>query len=73
MWRHGSNRHPNTDPRDIALVAVVFLGWKLIKKTRWVRLSDIPLEEILSAIEALPEERDERPRGAVRFISWLWD
>ncbi|CAK9785794.1 unnamed protein product [Cutaneotrichosporon oleaginosum] len=58
---------------DIGLVAAVFLGWKLIKKTRWVRLADIPLEEILSAMEALPEEKDERPRGAVRFISWLWD
>jgi amino acid transporter len=63
----------NADIRDIGLVAAVFLGWKLIKKTRWVSLSEIPLEEILSAIEALPEEKEERSRGAVRFISWLWD
>ncbi|BEI81976.1 hypothetical protein CcaverHIS002_0211360 [Cutaneotrichosporon cavernicola] len=58
---------------DIGLVAVVFLGWKLIKKTRWVHLADIPLEEILSAIEALPEEKVKQSPRPLRFISWLWD
>lgn len=58
---------------DIGLVAVVFLGWKLIKKTHWVALRDIPLENVLAEIEAHPEEIEAPRRGVIRFISWLWD
>lgn len=57
--------------RDIGLVAAAYLGWKLIKRTKYVRLEDIPLEEVLQQIQ--PEDEAPRSTGWVRWISWLWD
>ncbi|KAL1409346.1 hypothetical protein Q8F55_003328 [Vanrija albida] len=58
---------------DIGLVAAAFTIWKLIKRTKWVRLEDIPLEGILREIERNPEEPDYQAKGVIRLISWLWD
>ncbi|ORX33309.1 amino acid permease/ SLC12A domain-containing protein [Kockovaella imperatae] len=57
---------------DIPLVLVAYFGWKLYKKTKLVRLMDIPLMEVL---EQMAEEREEveKAEGWVRWVSWLWD
>lgn len=63
---------------DIPLVLLAFGLWKLIKKTRWIPLSAIPLaaaldeadrdiEEEKAVAEAEPPKKDNW-----RFISWLW-
>jgi amino acid transporter len=58
---------------DIGLVAAAFLLWKFIKRTKWIHLRDVPLEEILLNIEKNPEDDSDVPKGWVRWISWLWD
>jgi amino acid transporter len=62
---------------DIPLVAAAYVLWKIIKKTKWVALKDIPIEEVLLGIE-IEESRgdgmtEERKRGWWRWISWIWD
>lgn len=52
---------------------MAYLIWKLIKKTKWVHLKDVPLEEILLEIERNPEPEEKASRGWIRLISWLWD
>lgn len=58
---------------DIALIFVGFFGWKFIKKTKWVTLADLPLDDILVAIELNPDEAELPSTGYIRYISWLWD
>jgi amino acid transporter len=58
---------------DIPLVLTAFFIWKFTKNTSIVRLNDIPLREMLAHIAAHPEEAEVKPKGAIRFISWLWD
>ncbi|CDR99763.1 probable general amino acid permease [Sporisorium scitamineum] len=67
---------------DIPLVIVFFLGWKLIKKTKWVKLEDLPLREAIEQARELAvlAERQQEAEDAVkgkrtwlRFISWIWD
>jgi amino acid transporter len=58
--------------RDIGLVAAAYLGWKVVKRSKYVRLVDIPIEEVLEQIQ--PEEDVEaKSTGWVRMVSWLWD
>ncbi|TXT13175.1 hypothetical protein VHUM_01576 [Vanrija humicola] len=58
---------------DLAVIAVLFVFWKLIRRTKAVRLQDIPLESILDHIARTPEPPLEKATGWVRFVSWLWD
>jgi amino acid transporter len=58
--------------RDIALVATAYIGWKLIKKTKYIRLEDIPIEEVLEQIVPEPEEEVSKQKW-LKWISWLWD
>lgn len=60
-----------TNGRDIGLVAAAYLIWKIVKKTRWVGLDEIPLEEVLERIQ--PEQVEEEKRGWVKWVSWIWD
>ena len=51
-----------------------YLIWKLLKKTKIVSLSDIPLEEAFAQAEEIPD--DEPPvkkRGRAHWVSWIWD
>jgi yeast amino acid transporter len=47
--------------------------WKLLKKTKIVALKDIPLEDALRQAAQHPDEPEEKQKGSVRFISWIWD
>lgn len=68
---------------DIPLVIVFFLGWKLIKKTKWVKLEDLPLQEAIDQAKAradqakLYQEAEDALQGRykswLRYISWIWD
>ena len=58
---------------DIPLVLAAFVLWKFFKKTRFVNLTDIPLREALDEIERKPEEPEPRPKGWLRWVSFLWD
>jgi hypothetical protein len=44
-----------------------------VKKTKWVSLDDIPLEEVLEMIETEERHQEEKSRGLIRFVSWIWD
>jgi amino acid permease len=58
---------------DIPLVITAFLIWKFWKKTKYVRLADIPL---LAALDEAEEDlNDEEPvsKGWIRLVSWIWD
>ncbi|SNX87361.1 probable general amino acid permease [Melanopsichium pennsylvanicum] len=65
---------------DIPLVIVFFLGWKLIKKTKWVKLEDLPLREVIDEAKQRAEqarmEEDALKGGnktCFKYISWIWD
>jgi amino acid transporter len=58
---------------DIPLVLLAFTIWKVIKKTKFVKLEDIPLREAFEEIDRKPEEPEPLPKGWVRAVSFLWD
>ncbi|SJX65692.1 probable general amino acid permease [Sporisorium reilianum f. sp. reilianum] len=67
---------------DIPLVIVFFLGWKWTKKTKWVKLEDLPLREAIEQARerTLQAEREQQAEEAVkgrrtwlRLVSWIWD
>ncbi|WWD19444.1 hypothetical protein CI109_103904 [Kwoniella shandongensis] len=58
---------------DIPLVGAAYLLWKFFKRTKFVRLEDIPIEEVLEHIALNPEEPEEKAKGWTRYISILWD
>lgn len=67
---------------DIPLVLLFFAGWKLIKKTKWVKLEDLPLREIIEQANErlnqakLEQEAEEALNGQktwLRYVSWIWD
>ena len=58
---------------DIPLVLTAFGLWKLFKKTRFVKLSEIPLKEALDDIERNPEPLDPGSKGWKKYVGFLWD
>lgn len=58
---------------DIPLVLTAFTLWKLIKRTKFVKLSEIPLKEALEEIERNPEPIEPRSKGTWKFVGFLWD
>ncbi len=58
---------------DIPLVLAAFGLWKAIKKTSFVRLSEIPLREALEEIERNPEPIEKEPKGWLKAVGFLWD
>ena len=58
---------------DIPLVLAAFTIWKLVKRTKFVKLSEIPLQEALDDIERNPEPFDPGSKGWMKVIGFLWD
>ncbi|USW59488.1 Putative amino acid permease/ SLC12A domain-containing protein [Septoria linicola] len=58
---------------DIPLVLSAFLLWKFFKKTRFVKLEEIPLNEAFEEIERKPEQPEPVAKGWVKLVSFLWD
>ncbi|EME44004.1 hypothetical protein DOTSEDRAFT_88292 [Dothistroma septosporum NZE10] len=58
---------------DIPLVLTAFLLWKVFKKTRFVKLEDIPLQDVLDEIERKPEMPEPTKKGWQKVIGLLWD
>ena len=58
---------------DIPLVLAAFLLWKFIKKTKFVKLSEIPLKDALDDVDRNPEPLDPGSKGWMRFVGFLWD
>ncbi|KAJ1026341.1 hypothetical protein NDA16_002428 [Ustilago loliicola] len=68
---------------DIPLVILFFFGWKLIKKTKWVKLEHLPLREVIDqakerAQQAQLEQEAEDAlktgkRSWLKWVSWIWD
>ncbi|CAO1612597.1 unnamed protein product [Parajaminaea phylloscopi] len=60
---------------DIPLVIGAFLLWKFLKKTRYIPLEEVAIGEALAYSDAQREKwvHEERSKGWVRLISWLWD
>ncbi|EST07115.1 Amino acid permease/ SLC12A domain protein [Kalmanozyma brasiliensis GHG001] len=67
---------------DIPLVIAFFVGWKVIKKTKWVKLEDLPLREAIeqareraqqAEMEQEAEDALKGDRRWLKFISWIWD
>lgn len=57
---------------DIGLITVAYVGWKLIKRTEFVSLNAVPLDDVFYEIDENPEPAPARPTGIIRYISWLW-
>jgi hypothetical protein len=49
-----------------------FLLWKVIKRTKYQRLADIPLEEALQRAAEDPGFEEQVP-GWRRYAGFLWD
>lgn len=58
---------------DIPLVLTAFVLWKVIKKTRFVKLSEIPLKEALDDVERHPETPEPGSKGWRKLFTFLWD
>lgn len=54
-------------------MATAYLLWKVFKKTKYIPLKDIPIEEVLERIALRPEPEEPRKTGWYRWISLLWD
>ncbi|RMZ83007.1 hypothetical protein DV737_g1765, partial [Chaetothyriales sp. CBS 132003] len=57
---------------DIPLVLTAFVLWKIIKRTRWVKLDEIPLVEALDRADQDPGEEKPVPRWR-EIAGFLWD
>lgn len=58
---------------DIPLVLAAFVLWKVFKKTKFVKLEDVPLKEALEEIERKPEEPEPAKKGWQKVVGILWD
>ena len=58
---------------DIPLVLTAYTLWKLIKRTKTVDLSDVPLKQVLDDIKQNPEPIEPSPKGLSKFVGFLWD
>ena len=61
-----------TTNSDIPLVLTAFVLWKLIKRTKWVKLEEVPLREALERAEEDPGNEKALPRWR-QIIGFLWD
>jgi yeast amino acid transporter len=57
---------------DIPLVTTAFVLWKVIKKTKIVKLADIPLAEALDRAARDPGEERKVPKWR-QAVGFLWD
>lgn len=58
---------------DIPLVLLAFGLWKVFKRTKFVKLSEIPLREALDDYVDHPEEREPSGKGWRKAVGFLWD
>lgn len=58
---------------DIPLVLGAFTVWKVVKRTRFVNLDEIPLREALDEIERNPEPIEPEAKGWLKTFGFLWD
>ncbi|CAK4034100.1 dicarboxylic amino acid permease [Lecanosticta acicola] len=58
---------------DIPLVLTAFVLWKVFKKTKLVKLDDIPLREALEEMERKPELPEPEKTGWEKWVGFLWD
>lgn len=58
---------------DIPLVLTAFGLWKVFKKTKFVKLSEIPLQEALDDYIEHPEPKDPASKGWRKAVGFLWD
>ena len=58
---------------DIPLVLIAFAIWKLVKKTRFVSLADIPLKEAFDEMERKPEPPEPTKETWKKVVGVLWD
>ena len=58
---------------DIPLVLLAFGLWKVIKKTKFVNLSEIPLDAALDEIHQSPEEPEPDATGWRKYVGILWN
>ncbi|KAK0629705.1 proline-specific permease [Bombardia bombarda] len=58
---------------DIPLVLTAYLFWKFFKKTKVVSLDEIPLDTALEQADMYEDEPEDKQKGWIRAVSWLWD
>lgn len=60
---------------DIGLIIFITAVWKILKRTKYVPLSKIPLQTIFDDVHRKPlnDEPEAPSKGWIRVISWLWD
>ncbi|CZT19761.1 related to general amino acid permease [Ramularia collo-cygni] len=58
---------------DIGLVITAFLIWKYLKRTRFVKLEDIPIRAALDEVDRNPEPLEPSARGWRKIVGSLWD
>ncbi|KAK3318946.1 proline-specific permease [Apodospora peruviana] len=58
---------------DIPLVAMAYLFWKNFSKSKIVALDDIPLIDAFEQAALYPDEPEEKRKGWIRTVSWIWD
>ncbi|PBP18428.1 Amino acid/polyamine transporter I [Diplocarpon rosae] len=56
---------------NIPLFAILYLGYKFVKKTKMVALEDIPIRGFMAVAEAHPEEK-LAPNAGLRRLNILW-
>jgi amino acid transporter len=61
----------NNEYRDIPLVLVVYLGYKFIRKTKFVPLEDVPVRQAIEEAQNDPENVPIKARGWQR-LNILW-
>ncbi|KAI1382835.1 dicarboxylic amino acid permease [Hypoxylon trugodes] len=58
---------------DIPLVLAAYFIWKLVKRTQIPSLKSIPLDEAFMQMAEYPDEPEEKSKGWIRILSWMWD
>jgi len=54
-------------------MAIAYLSWKYYKKTKIIPLDEIALADAFEQASLYPEDPEEKKRGWIRLVSWMWD
>jgi AAT family amino acid transporter len=57
---------------ELPVMLVMFLVWKVVKRTRWVRLEEMDLVTDRFDVGMTPEEREAAVRKAPRWKGLTW-
>ncbi|KAK3938252.1 amino acid permease/ SLC12A domain-containing protein [Diplogelasinospora grovesii] len=58
---------------DIPIVLIAYLSYKFIKRTKVVSLADIPLSDAFEQADLFVDEPEDKEKGWIRTVSWIWD